>query len=86
MWLLIFQVGKEAWIRIRVGRDHKVHCDIIFCRENCILKRILIERAENFLRSSDEMEDFAVKYAQKEKSELLPHCTTLKSSEGSYCI
>lgn len=36
--------GKEACVRIRVGRDHKVHCDITFCEENYLLTGNLIDR------------------------------------------
>lgn len=35
--------GKEAYIRIRVGRDHKVHCDITFSEENYPLTGNLID-------------------------------------------
>ena len=53
--------GKEACIR--VGRDCKVHCDGTFCEENYHLTGNLVDYAKSFLCSSDEMEDFAVKYA-----------------------
>lgn len=35
--------GTEACVRIRVGRDHKVHYDVTFCEENYLLTGNLID-------------------------------------------